>query len=286
MKVKRPQKVRWCHPQMGFDKAHRVQTGDSFVSLASQYGFSDPWDIIRFNYGTKDPEEVNWYLRELVGCTKSKDGINYSFDSSDKFGTVYIPPRGWKPGTEPKEAYLFTELKLSSSIRGQYLDFPFVNTVRIASIFKEKIFLVGESNLTVPVEYDYGNIVYMQLPKRPRPSTRMGDYDYDWFYKEMVHLAYGIHGMNMAYSLRTEAVALVGTMWHCGWEPFHPKMPYQGFSFPGVTQTELFAIIEKFMEQYSKSPMSADLEPVVRLVQRHPTMTRRLRGLWPMRKAA
>jgi hypothetical protein len=286
MKVKRPKKVRWCHPQMGFEKAHRVQTGDSFVSLASQYGFSDPWDIIRFNYGTKDPEEVNWYLRELVGCTKSKDGMNYSFDSSDKFGTVYIPPRGWKPGQAADDIYGFTEPKDLVWNRLHFRKCPYVQPEKIANIFNDKIFLVGDMNLKVWAEYDYGNIIYMKLPKNPRPSNRAGTYDTHWFFKEVMHLAYGAHGMNMAYSLRTEAVALVGSMVLAGRETGHPKLPFQGYRFPGVSESEFFGIIDTFLAQYKKSPSTANLEPLVRLVQRDSSMTRRLQGHWAASKAA
>ncbi len=285
MKVKRPKKVRWCHPLTNFEKAHRVQTGESFVSLASKYGFSDPWDIIRFNYGTKDPEEVNWYLRELVGCTKTKDGMNYSFDSSDKFGTVYIPPKGWKKDTTEQD-YTFFEAKMFNVMRSEFRNCPYVQPGTISSIFNEKIFLVGDVNLKTWAEYDYGNIIYMKLPKNPRPANVLGTYDLHWWYKEMIHLAYGVHGMNMSYSLRTEAVALIGAMVSCGRDPRIPKGPFEGFRFPGVSQTEFFATIDTFLAQYKKSPGSANLDPIVRLVQKDSYMTRRLQGHWAASKAA
>jgi hypothetical protein len=82
-------------------EGHKVSTGDSFVSLAGRYGRSDPWDIIEFNFRTRDPREVNWYLEYYVGCTKpSPDGNNYRFDSSDDPGIIYIPPRTWTPSED------------------------------------------------------------------------------------------------------------------------------------------------------------------------------------------
>jgi hypothetical protein len=53
----------------------------------------DPWAIITFNFDTHVPEEVNWYLRELVGCKHSKDGRNYAFLGADpKKKKIYLPP--------------------------------------------------------------------------------------------------------------------------------------------------------------------------------------------------
>lgn len=95
-----PRRAAKFPPPLG-GKEHKVSTGDSFVSLANRYGRSDPWDIIEFNFRTRDPREVNWYLEYYVGCTKpSPDGKNYSFHASDNPGIIYIPPAGWKPSED------------------------------------------------------------------------------------------------------------------------------------------------------------------------------------------
>jgi hypothetical protein len=56
----------------------------------------DAWALIEFNFQTHvpEPEEVNWYLRELVGCRHSKDGgRNYAFLGADpKRRKIYLPP--------------------------------------------------------------------------------------------------------------------------------------------------------------------------------------------------
>lgn len=81
-------------------RQQKVKTGDSWFTLAAQHGRSDPWDLIEFNFRTRDPREVNWYLQYYVGCSKSSDGKNYSFDATDSPGIVYIPPSSWTPSTD------------------------------------------------------------------------------------------------------------------------------------------------------------------------------------------
>lgn len=82
-------------------KAHQVRTKDNWWSLASHYGRTDPWEIIEFNFRTRNPREVNWYLEFYVGCTQpADDGKNYRFDSLDSPGTIYIPPSSWSPSED------------------------------------------------------------------------------------------------------------------------------------------------------------------------------------------
>ena len=61
-----------------------VRDGDDFTNLAKRDGWSNVWDFIHFNFQTYVPEEVNWYLHRYVGCTKTDDGMNYKFSSSDR----------------------------------------------------------------------------------------------------------------------------------------------------------------------------------------------------------
>jgi hypothetical protein len=60
-----------------------VMTGDNWEKIAHRDGRTHVWDLIRDNFRTDDPEEVNWYLQNFVGCTVSNDGKNYSFSSTD-----------------------------------------------------------------------------------------------------------------------------------------------------------------------------------------------------------
>ena len=72
---------------------HRVKDGESWQTLAEKYGISAE-EIIYANFQTLVPEEVNWYLKQYVGCTKSThDGKNWMFSSSARPGIIHIPPK-------------------------------------------------------------------------------------------------------------------------------------------------------------------------------------------------
>ncbi len=74
--------------------AYRVKDGDSWGTVAQKHGI-DTWDLIAFNFQTRVPAEVNWYLRENVGCNKpTRDGKNWMFSSSASPGLIYLPPKG------------------------------------------------------------------------------------------------------------------------------------------------------------------------------------------------
>jgi hypothetical protein len=73
---------------------YRVQDGDNWTSVARRAAV-DVWDLIDFNFRTRNPDEVNWYLRRNVGCRKTTgDGKNYVFSSDANPGVVYLPPAG------------------------------------------------------------------------------------------------------------------------------------------------------------------------------------------------
>ncbi len=75
-------------------KPHKVKTGEDWWQLA-RLAKVEVWDLIHFNFKTRTPAEVNWYLRRNVGCTKTtRDGKNYVFSSTDSPGIVYLPPDG------------------------------------------------------------------------------------------------------------------------------------------------------------------------------------------------
>jgi hypothetical protein len=77
---------------------HKVKTGESIGSLAQKAGIK--WqDLAKFNWNTDDPESINDALRDRVGCTKkTRDRLNYMFDSTDKPGIVYIPTKWEETG--------------------------------------------------------------------------------------------------------------------------------------------------------------------------------------------
>jgi hypothetical protein len=82
----------------------------SWTSIASELGLKDVWkELIEYNFPNVTYEKsfddkcraVNWLLESRVGCTKTNDGKNYSFEGADP-GFIYVPKKGHSPGTDPK----------------------------------------------------------------------------------------------------------------------------------------------------------------------------------------
>jgi hypothetical protein len=73
-------------------KPYTVLDTDDWWKVAKSHNM-DVWDLIDFNFKTRVPEEVNWYLRELVGCmVPSLDKNNYSFRGADRSKRkIYVP---------------------------------------------------------------------------------------------------------------------------------------------------------------------------------------------------
>lgn len=73
-------------------RPYKVKDGDSWVTLARASGVDPLW-LIQYNFETRDPAEVNWYLQQRVGCVKkTPNGRNFMFSFGDKPGIVYLPP--------------------------------------------------------------------------------------------------------------------------------------------------------------------------------------------------
>jgi hypothetical protein len=83
---------------------YKVRSGESWNSIAGRFGL-DVWKLIEFNFPVVNEapsfdskcRQVNWLMRTHVGCKKSSDGKNYSFDSSDWPGMIYVPARPLDP---------------------------------------------------------------------------------------------------------------------------------------------------------------------------------------------
>ena len=67
-----------------------------FREIAGLYAIPDVWDLIMYNFRCRNPAEVNWCLNHFLGCTKSVDGQNYSFDRTDRNPIIAIPPIGFR----------------------------------------------------------------------------------------------------------------------------------------------------------------------------------------------
>jgi hypothetical protein len=71
--------------------AYKVKDGDNWRSVADANQI-DVGALIAFNFKTTNSDEINWYLKEKVGCRlESPDHNNYRFSSSDVPGIIYIP---------------------------------------------------------------------------------------------------------------------------------------------------------------------------------------------------
>lgn len=72
---------------------HKVKDGDSILSIAKAAGLD--WKLLaRFNWGTDVPDEINKRLVDDVGVTtRTPDGKNWKFTSSDQPGIVYVPKK-------------------------------------------------------------------------------------------------------------------------------------------------------------------------------------------------
>lgn len=68
---------------------YKVQDGDSLKNIGKRIGCS--WqELAILNWGTDDPDEINWYLGNYFVCTK-KSGSNYLFTSKDEPGILMLP---------------------------------------------------------------------------------------------------------------------------------------------------------------------------------------------------
>ena len=81
---------------------HKVTNDESWWTLADlpavKAAGMSARDLCVYNFKTKNPSEINWYLYHKVGCRKgTRDGKNLTFTSADRPGIVYLP----KPGPPP-----------------------------------------------------------------------------------------------------------------------------------------------------------------------------------------
>lgn len=85
----RSEAMPWAPRAFAEITEHRVQDGDSLVSLAAQVGCT--WEeLAYFNFGVTAPEAINRQLHDLVGCTYADDNGNYHFRSSDDPGLMFL----------------------------------------------------------------------------------------------------------------------------------------------------------------------------------------------------
>ncbi len=82
---------------------HTVETGESWWTLAetpqARSAKMSAGDLCYFNFKTRNPREINWYLHNKIGCLATTfDEKNYKFSSKDRLsktattpGIIYLP---------------------------------------------------------------------------------------------------------------------------------------------------------------------------------------------------
>lgn len=94
-------------PQRANDKLYRYPKpypvgqvkGESFVTIAKLHKIGAA-DLLKYNFMTKNPGEINWYLANYVRCPEPKAGrSNYDFygapqDAKNKSGVIFVPSHG------------------------------------------------------------------------------------------------------------------------------------------------------------------------------------------------
>jgi hypothetical protein len=74
------------------------QPNESFVSIARRNGV-DASTLVQYNFQTRSPREINWYLANYVGCRTPKPGQHFTFegavyDERANRGVIFIPRFG------------------------------------------------------------------------------------------------------------------------------------------------------------------------------------------------
>jgi hypothetical protein len=123
-------------PPPNFKSKRYVGLDTSFAKLGLDYN-RPPMEIIQFNFRTRDPHEINWYLYEYLGCRRvTDDGKNYRFSVVDTrtnpYGmespiAIYIPPDAWKPPSPATP----TDEALRRSVRDVVASSP-ANNIRVS----------------------------------------------------------------------------------------------------------------------------------------------------------
>ncbi len=93
VKIRKPAKPIDYPPRVPAPRtSHTYFGGENWGSIAGRFSIPAVWDLIYYNFQCRNPEEVNWCMKEFFGCSHSKDGLNFSFDTSDRYRQVFIPP--------------------------------------------------------------------------------------------------------------------------------------------------------------------------------------------------
>jgi len=145
---------------------YQVKDGDTWDTVARKYSVAVS-TLLTHNFATTDPREINWYLREYVGCNvATTDRLNWCFSSSARPGQIYVPALGTRnpaapvpspppspvdPGDEESQSWLATSLggwELYEGVGGSLVGFAFRN------LSNEKTFYYAGLRVGVGFSFD------------------------------------------------------------------------------------------------------------------------------------
>jgi Carboxypeptidase regulatory-like domain/LysM domain len=87
-------------------RPYKVKTGDTLESISEANEMTSD-DLVRFNFGTTDPKEVQLRLGREVGCkVRDLKSGDYVLSSRDKPGIVYLPEKWSAPGQYTDHDYV------------------------------------------------------------------------------------------------------------------------------------------------------------------------------------
>jgi hypothetical protein len=128
--------------------AYKVKDGDDWSSIARANGV-DAGALIAFNFKTSNPDEINWYLREKVGCRmESPDRDNYKFSSRDVPGIIYIPKVAAPPSPCPYDFSKSFEIEAEEANRTRQ------QSIEVANRFFRNVGAVGRTGHFIPTIID------------------------------------------------------------------------------------------------------------------------------------
>jgi hypothetical protein len=160
---------------------YKVQTGNTWKTLATRYNhyqWFDAGHLIWLNFGLNGTEpfytdQVNWYLREYVGCRHSHDGgKNWAFTSDADPGYIFLPHRAYTDDPSVITGRPGTGGVVSAP---QYDDKNFYDTIsKVLDIFTVADMGISISAIPVPALVAIGFIAGGALAGIVGPAVAVG----------------------------------------------------------------------------------------------------------------
>lgn len=225
-------------PPKGYQKKVEVTDADDWWILAAVHGRSDPWDLIVYNFQTRNADEVNWCLHHLVGCRRTtKDGKNYDFGKPcTQKQYVYIPPASWTPPTsEDEDAWLLVSRTLnSSSVKGMHVSLAGLGLSMSAHDFAKIGYLVNVRRIDVRLQRSHPHAAEYVPETDTMILSTLGEsaVDRSMIVHEAVHASFDYRRSQGVYTgmIQEECFAYVvqmvylqkvrGSTWPSSWKDF------------------------------------------------------------------